>query len=385
MSNNINKNEGANLHPHSKNGYWTVGDRFFFNKIEAHIESQRTNKHIEFYFSDAEYASIDWRQEPEVDVYELYRQRALQIRENYDHVVLLYSGGSDSVSVLRTFLDNNIKLDEIVTTGVINQFVGEQDITNLELYKSGWDLVKRAQLQNTKFRFYNLWDHFEELNQTLTEDWIFNKADVRLCIDNPLKEYMWNRENTMMRAANRGKKVCYIMGEAKPRVFIKDGWFNFSILDSCVKANQFKSNYDPQTFNGIHTEFFYTTLDFPDITRKQIHMIADFYTQRFPTTIEDKLTHSEKFKTDEYYSLINDLLYGNYWSQKNSFTVGKPTSQLFGPKWEFMKKFQDTNYYQTWADGIRTIKNTLDATAFNKLGDLGGHWGKTYQFRQYNP
>ena len=384
MSNNLNKNEGARLHPHSKNGYWTVGDKFFFNKIEAHIESQRSNKHIEFYFGDNELATVDWTQEPEVDIYELYRQRALQLRESYDHIVLLYSGGSDSTAVLKTFLENNIKLDEVITTGVLNNKVGEKDTTNAELYYQGMSLVGGAELRNTKFRFYNLWDNFKELDKNLPEDWFIERGDTRLCIDNPLKEYMWHRERSMTQQVHKGKKVCYIMGFEKPRVFIKDGWFQFGFLDLLLKANQYTSNYNAKTFNGIYTEFFFTAIAFPDIMRKQVHMVADYYLKNFPTTIQDKLTHSENFKTGEYYHHINDLLYGKYWSQKNGFTVGKANGELFGPKWKFMKDFKDTNYYQIWANGIRTIKNTLDSSAFTDLGDLGGHWGKMYKFRKYD-
>ena len=95
MLTNLQKNNiesAAMLHTHSKNGYWTVGEKFFFNKVEAHVESANTNLPVEFYFGEKVFDLVDWTQEPDTDIYELYRQRALQIRENYDHVVLLYSG-----------------------------------------------------------------------------------------------------------------------------------------------------------------------------------------------------------------------------------------------------------------------------------------------------
>jgi len=44
----------------------------------------------------------------------LYALRARQLREKYDYLVLYFSGGADSTNILKTFIDNNIFLDEIV-------------------------------------------------------------------------------------------------------------------------------------------------------------------------------------------------------------------------------------------------------------------------------
>ena len=59
---------------------------------------------------------FDWSKEPTESWKELKKQRAQHIRDNYDYVVLYFSGGSDSTTVLNSFYDNNIYIDEIVTT-----------------------------------------------------------------------------------------------------------------------------------------------------------------------------------------------------------------------------------------------------------------------------
>ena len=62
------------------------------------------------------FSKCDWTTEPEpgVPLSEYYRRRAQQIRDKYDYVVLLYSGGPDSNNILHAFVHNGIKIDEIV-------------------------------------------------------------------------------------------------------------------------------------------------------------------------------------------------------------------------------------------------------------------------------
>lgn len=58
---------------------------------------------------------FDWSQEPSQSLDELYKNKATQLRDQYDYLILMYSGGSDSHQVFRTFLDNNIPLDVVIT------------------------------------------------------------------------------------------------------------------------------------------------------------------------------------------------------------------------------------------------------------------------------
>lgn len=64
-------------------------------------------------FHDELFSSIDWSIDPPFSISELYRIRAQQLRDEYEYLILSYSGGSDSTQVLNTFMKNNIFIDEI--------------------------------------------------------------------------------------------------------------------------------------------------------------------------------------------------------------------------------------------------------------------------------
>ena len=63
---------------------------------------------------DPQWYQTDWLIEPPESIEELRKQRAQQLRDKYDYLVLYYSGGSDSQTVMNSFVNNNIDLDQIV-------------------------------------------------------------------------------------------------------------------------------------------------------------------------------------------------------------------------------------------------------------------------------
>ena len=93
-----------------KFGYYTVGEKKSYSKLEV-LEWGEP----EWHFNDGVFSAIDWTIEPPFDLWELYKQRVKQIREQYDYVVLMYSGGADSHNVLSSFLEADCKIDEIAT------------------------------------------------------------------------------------------------------------------------------------------------------------------------------------------------------------------------------------------------------------------------------
>jgi len=94
-------------------GHWEVGNREFKNKFQALIFATETNQEVDYIYFDQIWKDFDRSLLGKISLKELYRQRARQIRDSYDYLILYFSGGADSYNVLRSFIDNNIKLDEV--------------------------------------------------------------------------------------------------------------------------------------------------------------------------------------------------------------------------------------------------------------------------------
>jgi hypothetical protein len=79
-----------------KLGVYRVGDLKFYSKLQAIEMSTKTGIHLHWDFNEAVFDSYDWTVEPKDSLVELYRQRAQQLRNKYDYIILAYSGGADS-------------------------------------------------------------------------------------------------------------------------------------------------------------------------------------------------------------------------------------------------------------------------------------------------
>jgi hypothetical protein len=96
-------------------GYYTVGKLKMYSQIEAVEVSQRLNLPIDWHFNEEVFNRCDWTVEPTESISNLYQKRCEQLREKYDHLVLVYSGGADSDNILNFFIENNVRLDEVVS------------------------------------------------------------------------------------------------------------------------------------------------------------------------------------------------------------------------------------------------------------------------------
>lgn len=195
---------------------------------------------------------VNWT-EPTETFKELCKQRAQQIRDSYDYIILSFSGGSDSTTVLNTFLENNIYIDEIL--------ILKYDIPNIACI-DGQEAL--SYLIAKKYRGY--------VNVvTLNYDNVCNfiKKDNNI-IDGPnftgqLQGFLRYNVNQLTKYGFtqhqfRKNNICHLYGEQDPDVVkIKNKYYaRFSI------KNKF-------TCNGGDKEntFFFTSLDFPQLHVKQ--------------------------------------------------------------------------------------------------------------------
>ena len=128
----------------TKHGYYLVNGIKTLSKFEAWQFAKGNFADIQFIYNDDLMSSYDWTEEPTEDIYELYAGRARQLRNDYDHLVLLYSGGIDSHVILETFLQNGLRLDEICT--LTNTIIGKPGKFNQEVFNRAVPFVETLDL-----------------------------------------------------------------------------------------------------------------------------------------------------------------------------------------------------------------------------------------------
>jgi hypothetical protein len=98
---------------YKKYGQWKAGDTVFNRKFDAMLHASKNNLKVKFVYHDQIWEKFDKTLLGKVPLSMLYKERAQQLRDSYQYLILNYSGGADSHNILMTFLNNNIKLDEI--------------------------------------------------------------------------------------------------------------------------------------------------------------------------------------------------------------------------------------------------------------------------------
>ena len=230
-------------------GYYQVGNLKYYSKLEAIEAQQRTGIHPHWNFNEAVYGSYNWTVEPDISITELYKQRAQQIRDTYDYVVLMYSGGADSFNVLNSFLSNDIKIDEIASFTNYEATGDRENYLNAEIFRVSIPLVEELKNKFTwlKHRVLDLTqmtiDFFgqeqNKFNWIYELNFMFNpNAASRESL--PLKIKEWAD------IINSGKKFCILWGHDKPRMSYQNGKFIFRFIDIIDNACTVKSIYGQQ-------------------------------------------------------------------------------------------------------------------------------------------
>ena len=93
---------------------YRVGHKFIYNIYPALMEAMTSCNPVEFYCRDSLYDQFNWAVEPEQSLDELMTAHALSLRSQYERVILLWSGGTDSHTIYNIFKRANIRNDEIL-------------------------------------------------------------------------------------------------------------------------------------------------------------------------------------------------------------------------------------------------------------------------------
>jgi hypothetical protein len=378
-----------------KLGYYLVRDPVnptaYSSKTQALMHATRVNAYMEWNFNEEFFNKINWSQEPTENLDQLYYQRALQLRQTYDYLILNYSGGSDSKTILDTFLKNNIHIDEILVRwpkkGSEKIYTPNAIDYVPENVYSEWDLVILPDLQWIAARYpgikITVWDYTEEVEKYYKDiDWITKVNGEHL---NPAQigRYAMGMD-IHKRILDKGKKVGHIHGLDKPRVAHENGKFYCFFLDSV--ANLSGIMYDDSVDVMNVQELFYWTPDFPKIVAKQAHIIARFFRENPALLHLIPRGFVPYTSRTAYEMIIKSLIYPD-WDPKR-FQAPKPSSVFYCEydEW-FFNTYKETNTFETWKRGLKYVTENIDAKHFNlnRHGNANGFMGCMSTHFMLNP
>jgi len=361
-------------------GYYVVGDRITDSKLEAIEFHGATGHKIQWNFNDHVFKQTNWTVDPPGSLDFWYNKRAEQLREKYDYLILYYSGGADSFNVLKTFVDNNIFIDEIVHLHSLTGDNGDKTTPeNREIFFTSAPLTKKLiennpVYKNTKQSLIDVTGHEASVLTGKSNKWDFwynspHYAPHTYSYFRSIPESIPNWNNLV----NQGKQVCIITGTDKPKIrqdSSLDYWIEFT--------DQFLYGIPAA---GISLEFFYWTPDLPALIVKQAHCVknylenfithdADNYhvykgpinTDIYGRSVPDINSMTSVFRHNEQYHLSDHGLHRIIYSEWDSKTIvcPKPSSRVYSNRaaWFFKKNSPDLGQ-KYYLEGLIHIRNKV--------------------------
>lgn len=340
-----------------KLGYYTVGNFQTFQKFLAVKEHQRTKAGVKWHFNDDVLNSYDWTCSNNLDLDKLYRQRAEQLRNTYDYLVLFYSGGSDSQTVLDIFIKYNIHIDEIATCWSLKGAKSVDAYFNQEIYHVAIPYLEsiKQKIPQTEFRLIDQTDLI--LNDFTKPDWFLDHSNFLTpnCVTrSKLRETIPKYRKLLDQGVNLG----FIWGRDKPSILTDSAGIIYTQFNDYVDNNT--SAYSQKRWEqGWHDEFFYQSPDTVALMIAQCQTVvnrlqeksipAEFFQDKF--SANGQCPHTKRYLTTRGLSYV---IYPS-WNYE-VFSNGKNVSNCWGQRddW-FFQRYMHTSAYKNWLNGINTV------------------------------
>lgn len=287
------------------------------------------------------YDSLDWSKEPNLSLHELYKYRAQQLRDKYKYIILYFSGGSDSLTVLNAFVKNNIKLDEVVITCF-------SDIENAKVDgKYALSYLKKLNFRE-KVSIVNLtYDMLSNFNKKqLWYDLGYYTGLIHVL---SRARITWFEKHNFVKSHYRPDNCAHLYGGNAPLIKkLNDKYYAEISASSLGMASHVFDN-----------EQFFTTPDFPLLHLKQCHVVLNYWKKHHPNDI---VIRESDYKTNKVVkSLIRDEFNENVSAQKGSSNILSITkSNTESGIILNTYKIKDIDFYKTYIDStIKEFYNTF--------------------------
>jgi len=358
MQNNL-----CTLNP-DKFGFYQVGNLRTYSKLEAFELQRRTGHFPEWNFNREVFALQNWTQEPGLDLWTLYKSRAQQIRDSYDYVVLLYSGGSDSQNILSAWLEQGCRIDEIATQWNYSGVQNQMSYWNGEVTKVALPWIEKLQNRGIKFKFrlIDISQDTLDIIDFLKDNYQYY-SNCNMSPNNYAKNLWRTRIPEYQNLIAQGKKLCFVWGSDKPFFYWDKKYYILfqDMLDNCVN-----SYTQSQYHSGWYDELFYWTPDLPEIDIKQAHVL-----RRFVETIHDLAFYSHKKTRYGYNQILKmwlteeavKIILYPHWDQ-TTYTDGKSKTTITSmrDKWLIDSNLDQAKIY---TDIVQDLNTRIDPNWLN--------------------
>lgn len=319
-------------------GFYKFNEKKYFSRFQMMQDCQDPKK-VSFHYNDEFFSQFSWLTEPSISLDQLYRNRAEELRNTYDYLVLFYSGGSDSENILHTFVDNDIHIDEICHNVV--GFEDKDSYMNSEVYNIAIPKVKlmqdRGKLVGTTHTIYD-WSLNTVSGKFLDDDYLSWSNLATAYVTSKPHGATAERLGTpkWKELISSGKRVAFIHGYDKPRIFRHNGQFSFRFSDAIHHIVCFRDSLVRGILPAAADESFYwaprTTC--ANIIIKQCHVIKNFINTKGHDTLLRTIyqmggfsgevnVHARNHAGDRDYDLggniLKDILYSSWSNNLDDF------------------------------------------------------------------
>jgi len=285
--------------------YWSVvryhdtHQRLFFKtKLEAMMYEHSSPVPAQgfFHFYEDQFSRLNSAAEPEKTLAVLLKERAQELRDSYQYLRFWLSGGSDSMTALQAFVDNNIYIDEIVIHLYDNDDINQIDhFGKRALADVAFPYLQthQDQLKNTKINVYR-----SDIN-TL-ERWHLDTDRT----GEPAHLHGFDSQILQFRLSTTGAMLTYqtpdaaswcdIIGGTKPKLMLKNNRWYLYIIDGALLSIQAAET----------TEDFFVSKSVPTLFLKTAHLLKNHLETLNLNEEEVKLWGADYGKNSKKYNQV---------------------------------------------------------------------------------
>jgi hypothetical protein len=356
-------------------GWYELDGKVFWSKAEALMEATKLGLSLDklhWNFNDSVFGKFNWHNEPPGDIRLYYWQRARQLREKYDYLILNLSGGSDSVTVLYSFIQQGLHLDEVVVRypkAGTNKYQADNKNHDASNEFSEFEFAAKPILKwladvspNTKITIHDFSKDVIDDNIIWDENFIHWTGDFVTpgCIVR--FNNLSNIDN--LRNFDKGKNIGIIFGVDKPRVQVENGNVYLKFVDRPVHAAL------PSTVTSGYTnttvELFFWSPELPELVAKQCHLIKKWFELEQNKRLQFMLKQSWQLSAinrTTYEACIKGTIYPDY--DLETFQCNKPVKSMF-QEWDYwLNDFKNSAGYKTFMRGMIHLYQNINTDFLN--------------------